>query len=110
MKASARAAVFAVLSRQARIVGSPGESDPKTLIEALRRVIKRLHDPVEIMLVCVRWCVAYPLSLRHLEEMTAARGVRADHSTIHRWAMKVLPVLPVLAAVCRRRKRPVGKR
>ena len=49
--------------------------DPKTMIEALRRVIKRLHYPVEVMLVCVRWYVAYPLSLRHLEEMMVERAV-----------------------------------
>ena len=72
----------------------------------LRRVIKRLHFPLEIMLVCVRWYAAYPLSLRHIEEMMAERGVVVDHATIHRWAIKILPVL---AAVMRRRKRPVGK-
>lgn len=33
--------------------------DPKTMIEALRRVLKRLPYPVEIMLVCVRWSVAH---------------------------------------------------
>jgi len=76
------------------------------MIEALRKVFKRLHYPVEIILVCVRWYVAYPLSLRHLEEMMAERGVVVDHSTIHRWAIKMLPVL---AAVCRQRKRPVGR-
>ena len=32
----------------------------------LRRVIKRLHFPLEVMLVCVRWYAAYPLSLRNL--------------------------------------------
>ena len=37
----------------------------------LRRVIERLHFPLEIMLVCVRWYAAYPLSLRNLEEMMA---------------------------------------
>ena len=72
----------------------------------LRRVFKRLHFPVEIILTCVRWYVAYPLSLRQLQEMMAERGVEVDHSTIHRWAIKMLPVL---AVVCRRRKRPVGK-
>ena len=74
--------------------------------EMLGRVFKRLHFPVEIILTCVRWYVAYPLSLRQLQEMMAERGVEDDHSTIHRWAIKMLPVL---AAVCRRRKRPVGK-
>ena len=71
----------------------------------LRRVIKRLHFPLEVMLVCVRWYAAYPLSLRNLEEMMAERGVLVDHATVHRWAVKMLPVL---AAVFRRRKHPVG--
>jgi putative transposase len=35
------------------------------MIETLRQVFKRRHYPVEIILVCVRWHVAYPLSLRH---------------------------------------------
>jgi transposase-like protein len=73
--------------------------------EALRKVLKRLHYPLEIMLTCVRWYVAYPLSLRHIEEMMHERGVFVDHTTIHRWALKILPVL---ALAFRRRKRPVG--
>jgi putative transposase len=71
----------------------------------LRKVIKRLHYPLEVMLVCVRWYAAYPLSLRNLEEMMAERGVVVEHATVHRWALKMLPVL---AAVFRHRKRPVG--
>ena len=71
----------------------------------LRRVLKRLHFPLEVMLVCVRWYAAYPLSLRNLEEMMAERGVAVDHATVHRWALKILPVL---AGVFRRRKRAVG--
>jgi transposase-like protein len=71
----------------------------------LRRVIKRLHFPLEIMLVCVRWYAAYPLSLRNLEEMMEERGVLVDHATVHRWALKLLPVL---AKVFRGRKHPVG--
>jgi transposase-like protein len=47
------------------------------MIDALRKEIKRLHHPVEVMLVCVRWYAAYPLSLRHIEEMMAgSRPVR----------------------------------
>ena len=73
--------------------------------EAVRQVLKRLHYPIEVMLVCVRWYAAYPLSLRQIEEMMAERGVFVDHATVHRWSIKILPVL---AAVFRRRKRPVG--
>ena len=72
----------------------------------LRKVLKRLHYPLEIILVCVRWYAAYPLSLRNLEEMMAERGVAVDHATVHRWALKVLPIL---AKVFRGRKRPVGR-
>ena len=57
------------------------------------------------MNVCVRCYAAYPLSLRHIEEMMVERGVFVDHATIHRWSIKILPVL---ATVFLRRKRPVG--
>jgi len=68
-------------------------------------VIKRLRFPLEIMLTCVRWYLAYPLSLRHLEEMMDERGVSVDHATIHRWVLKLTPVL---ASALRFRKRQVG--
>lgn len=55
--------------------------------------------------MCVRWYAAYPLSLRQIEQMMAERGVVVDHATIHRWSFKMLPIL---AAVFRRLKRPVG--
>jgi putative transposase len=76
------------------------------MIEALRKVIKRMHYPLEVMLTCVRWYVAYPLSLRHIEEMMAERGVFVDHATVHRWALKIVPTL---AKVFRCRMRSMGK-
>ncbi|KVG51719.1 integrase [Burkholderia ubonensis] len=78
----------------------------KTLNPAVARVLKRLHYPLDVILTCVRWYVAYPLSLRHLEDMMAELGVSVDHSTVHRWAVKLLPVLE---KAFRLRKRPVGK-
>ena len=76
------------------------------MLEALSRVVQRMHYPLEVMLVCVRWYAAYPLSFRNIEEMMAERGVFVDHSTLHRWSIKMLPVL---AVVFRWRKRPVGQ-
>ena len=38
--------------------------------------------------------------------MMAERRVLVDHSTLHRWSIKMLPAL---AAAFRRRKRPVGR-
>jgi transposase-like protein len=48
--------------------------DRTKMIEALRRVVQRMHYPLEVMLVCVRWYAADPLSFRNIEEMMAERG------------------------------------
>ena len=57
----------------------------KSLINsALHKVLKRLHYPLKVMLTCLRWYVAYSLSLRHIEEMMWERGVVVDHATVQR--------------------------
>ncbi|MDE9456205.1 IS6 family transposase, partial [Xenorhabdus bovienii] len=68
---------------------------------------KRLHYPTDIMAQCVRWYLAYALSLRNLEEMMAERGIDVDHSTLHRWVTRLVPLLD---NAFRRHKRPVGRR
>ncbi|WP_407670873.1 IS6 family transposase [Paraburkholderia franconis] len=77
----------------------------KTLPPGIGTVLKRLHYPVDVILLCVRWYVAYSLSLRNLEEMMAERGVDVDHSTVHRWVIKLVPLFE---KAFRRHKRPVG--
>lgn len=67
---------------------------------------KRMRFPIDIILVCIRWYVAYPLSYRHIEEMMEERGVFVDHSSINRWAIRFLPLLE--KAFRRKHKRPVG--
>ena len=57
-------------------------TDQKPMNESLRRVFKRLHYPIRVILVCVRWYVTYPLCLRNLEEMIVERDVAVDHSTV----------------------------
>jgi len=49
---------------------------------------KGAHCPKEVMLMGVRWYVAYPLRTRHVEELMEERGVDVDHSTINRWTIK----------------------
>ena len=49
------------------------------------------HFPHEIILPCVRWYVAYPLSTRHIEELMLERGVHVDHSTVNRWVIQYSP-------------------
>ncbi len=56
-------------------------------------IVKRMRFPIEVILVCIRWYAAYPLSYRHLEEMMEERGVSVDHSTVSRWATRFLPLL-----------------
>ena len=66
---------------------------------------KGMRFPIDVILVCIRWYAAYPLSYRHLEEMMEERGVSVDHSSINRWAIRFLPLIEKMA---RKRKRPVG--
>ena len=68
-------------------------------------VVKGMRFPIEVILVCIRWYAAYPLSCRHLEEMMEERGVSVDHSTVSRWAIRFLPLLE---KIFRKYKRPVG--
>jgi transposase-like protein len=77
-----------------------------TLAPDIAKVLKRLHYPLEVILLCVRWYVAYSLSLRNLEEMMAERDICVDHSTVHRWVIKVVPLFE---KTFRKHKRPVGK-
>jgi putative transposase len=65
---------------------------------------KGAHFPKDMILVCVRWYVAYPLSYRQVEELMQERGVSVDHATINRWVLKYSPPLE---AAFHRRKRPV---
>jgi transposase-like protein len=51
------------------------------------------HFRDEIIVLCVRWYLRYPLSYRNLEEMMAERGLTIDHSTIARWVLRYALVL-----------------
>ena len=67
---------------------------------------KGMRFPIEVILVCIRWYVAYPLSYRRLEEMMEERVVSVNHSSINRWAIRFLPLVEKMA---RKNKRPVGR-
>jgi putative transposase len=78
----------------------------KALAADIAEVLKRLHCPLDVMLLCVRWHVAYSLSPRGLKEMMAERAIGVDHSTVHRWVIKLVPLFE---KAFRKHKRPVGK-
>src|SRR4030095_14023864 len=54
---------------------------------------KGAHFPQDIILMGVRWYLAYPLSYRHVEELLEERGVPIDHATVQRWVVKYSPQL-----------------
>jgi putative transposase len=56
-------------------------------------VFKGRQFDKSVILLCVRWYLAYNLSLRNLEEMMAERGISVDHATIHRWVVRYSPEL-----------------
>lgn len=70
-------------------------------------MFKGRHFDAAIILPCVRWYLAYGLSLRDLEEMIGERGICVDHSTIHRWVVRYAPKL---LDAFNARKQPVMKK
>ena len=73
----------------------------------IRKAFKRLHYPIDVIAQCVRWYLAYALSLRDLEEMMAERGILVDHTTLYRW---IIRLTPLLNKAFRRYKLAVGAR
>ena len=67
---------------------------------------KGAHFPPEVILMGVRWYLAYPLSTHHVEELMEERGINVDHATINRWVIKYSPQLE---AEFHRRKRSVWR-
>jgi IS6 family transposase len=51
------------------------------------------HFRDDIIVLCVRWYLRYPLSYRDLEEMMTERGLTVDHSTLARWVLHYAPIL-----------------
>ncbi len=51
------------------------------------------HYEAEIILLCVRWYLTYPLSYRQVAEMVSERGWAIHHTTIYRWVQEYGPEL-----------------
>lgn len=65
-------------------------------------MFKGRHFDRSVILLCIRWYLAYNLSLRKLEEMMAERGTSVDHATIHRWVVRYSPELLRRFNACKR--------
>lgn len=62
--------------------------------------------PGEVIVLCVRWYLRYPLSYEHVSELLAERGVEVDPSCIWRW---VQAYAPELNKRCRPYLKPTNK-
>src|SRR6516225_2356151 len=49
--------------------------------------------PGEVIMLCVRWYLRYPLAYEHVAELLAERGVEVDPSCIWRWVQVYTPEL-----------------
>lgn len=54
---------------------------------------KERHFPKYLILMAIRWKVAYPLSYRSIEELMEERGAELDHSTVQKWVVHCAPQL-----------------
>ena len=66
---------------------------------------KGCHFPKDVILMAIRWYIAYPLSYRHVEELMEERGLGVDHATVNRWVIKYSPALE---SKFRQAKKPIG--
>src|SRR5215469_13263610 len=62
--------------------------------------------PGEVIVLCVRCYLRYPLSYEHVTELVAERGVEVDASCIWRW---VQAYAPELNKRCRPHLKPTNK-
>jgi putative transposase len=50
-------------------------------------VFKGRYFDRSVILLCIRWYLAYNLSLQNLEQMMAKWGNAIDYAAIHRWVI-----------------------
>ncbi len=56
-----------------------------------KSLFKWRHYQSEIILLCVRWYLSYPLSYRQVVEMVNERGLDIHHTTVFRWVQEYSP-------------------
>jgi transposase, IS6 family len=62
--------------------------------------------PGEVIILCVRWYLRYPLAYDHVSELLAERGMAVDPSCVWRW---VQAYAPELNKRCRPHLKPTNK-
>jgi len=59
----------------------------------LKNIFKWKHFQSDIIMLCVRWYLKYPLSYRMLVKMMQERGLNLTHTTIMRWVHQYSPII-----------------
>jgi hypothetical protein len=95
MSSEAVAAIRVVLQRKKQICYSEEKRAREFPImsDHSQHPFKWCHFQADIILLCVRWYLRYPLSYRDLEEIMVERGLSVDHTTIFRWIQRYAPEL-----------------
>ena len=57
----------------------------------MKRCSRPTSAPAQIIILCVRWYLAFKLSSRDLVQMMAERGILLAHTTILRWVQRYVP-------------------
>jgi len=58
-----------------------------------QNLFKWKHYESEIIMLCTRWYLKYPLSYRNVVDMMAERGLDISHTTIMRWVHQYSPTI-----------------
>ena len=56
---------------------------------------------MDVILICIHWYSAYPLSYRHIELMIVERGAPADHLLMNGWAIHFRRIIEETGSVNR---------
>jgi len=59
----------------------------------MSKLFKWKHYQSDIIILCIRWYLKYPLSYRNLQDMMEERGLFINHTTIYRWVIEYSPTL-----------------
>ena len=65
----------------------------KIEVKISQNLFKWKHFESEIILLCIRWYLKYPISYRMLVEMMQERGLNLTHTTIMRWVHQYSPII-----------------
>ena len=76
------------------------------MVITLNNAFKGRQHPGELIILCVRLYLRYPLPYEHVAELMAERGIEVDASCIWRW---VQAYAPELNKRCRPHLKPTNK-